>query len=43
MPTTSIVIYVDVRYAERLYSFFQDVRKVRLSYRGRAKRRLSYP
>ena len=32
MPTTSIVIYDDVRYAERHYSLFQDVRKVRLSY-----------
>jgi len=27
MPTTSIVIYDDVRYAERHYSFIQEVRR----------------
>jgi hypothetical protein len=27
MPTTSIVIYDDVRYAERRYSFIQEVRR----------------
>jgi len=32
MPTTSIVIYDDVRYAERHYSLFLEVGKMRLSY-----------
>ena len=33
MPRTSIVIYDDVRYAGRHYSFIQEVRKSRMSYR----------